>query len=100
DKGRSSAVNCILEASRAVSGQDTNLCDRGELENQADLLRHIVGNPFRPYPAPEFWPSTVTMLAQAMYEGQDCWFALHDALVESGHPELADHFTEGESHPK
>lgn len=64
------------------------------------LLRHIFGNPFRPYPAPESWSTTVTLLAQSMYEGQDCWFALHDALVDAGHLELAEHFKEGESHPK
>lgn len=64
------------------------------------LLRHIMGNPFRPYPAPEFWPSNVVLLAQALYEGQDCDYALHDALEEAGHPELAEHFRQREHHPK
>jgi hypothetical protein len=34
------------------------------------------------------------------YDGQDCAFALHDALLEAGHAELAEHFREGKSHPK
>lgn len=65
----------------------------------AELLRHIVGNPFRPYPAPPHWPAAVTDLAAALYNGSDCTFALHDALLEAGHAELAEHFRERE-HPK
>jgi len=66
---------------------------------QANLLRHIIGNPFRPYPAPPSWPSPVVKLADSLYAGEDCSFALHDALLEAGHPELAEHFREKE-HPK
>jgi hypothetical protein len=65
----------------------------------ADILRHICGNPFRPYPAPPSWHSVVVTLASALYAGEDCSFALHDALLESGHPELAEHFRE-KNHPK
>jgi hypothetical protein len=64
------------------------------------LLRHIIGNPLRPYPAPLSWPSTVVQLAESLYAGQDCAFALHDALLEAGHGELAEHFREEKSHPK
>jgi hypothetical protein len=66
---------------------------------QPVLLRHIIGNPFRPYAAPPSWPAPVVKLAEAMYAGEDCSFALHDALLEAGHPELAEHFREKE-HPK
>jgi hypothetical protein len=66
----------------------------------AQLLRHIIGNPFRPYPASPSWPSTVVQLAESLYAGQDCAFALHDALLEAGHAELAEHFREEKSHPK
>jgi len=66
----------------------------------AQFLRHIMGNPFRPYPAPPSWPSTVVQLAESLYAGQDCAFALHDALLEAGHAELAEHFREEKSHPK
>jgi hypothetical protein len=65
----------------------------------AALLRHFIGNPFRPYPSPPSWPSSVIELAQALYDRQPCHFALHDALLESGHSELAEHFKEPD-HPK
>jgi hypothetical protein len=39
-------------------------------------------------------------LAESLYAGQDCSFALHDALLEAGHAELAEHFREETSHPK
>jgi len=68
-------------------------------EEQTVLLRHIIGNPFRPHPTPDHWPSPVIQLAEALYKGQDCGFALHDALLETGHPDLAQHFQE-KDHPK
>lgn len=64
------------------------------------LLRHIFGNPFRPYPSPRSWPSTVVQLAESLYAGEDCAFALHDALLEAGHAELAEHFRQEQWHPK
>lgn len=67
---------------------------------QLELVRHIVGNPFRPYPITGRWPSDAIRLANAIYNGQDCGFALHDALLEAGHPELAEHFRQEQSHPK
>jgi hypothetical protein len=50
--------------------------------------------------APPSWPSTVVQFAGSLYAGQDCAFALHDALLEAGHAELAEHFREEKSHPK
>jgi len=73
---------------------------RDENAAQAHLLRHIIGNPFRPYHIPDHWPSTTVQLAQTLYNCQDCSFALHDALLEAGHPELAKHFQEEHLHPK
>jgi hypothetical protein len=64
------------------------------------LLRHIIGNPFRPYPAPPSWPTAVVALAEAIYNGADATFALHDALLEAGHPDLATHFHAEKEHPK
>jgi hypothetical protein len=61
---------------------------------QADILRHIMANPFRSYSRADYWPQAVVQLAEALYNGQDCSFALHDALIEAGHPELAAHFQE------
>jgi hypothetical protein len=63
-----------------------------------DLFRHVVGNPFRSHP--RSWPSTVVQLAESVSNGQDCAFALHDALLESGHAELAEHFLKEKWHPK
>jgi hypothetical protein len=62
------------------------------------LLRHIIGNPFRPH-TPQALPSAVGQLAESLYKGSDCSFALHDALLEAGHTELAEHFHEP-IHPK
>jgi len=74
--------------------------DATERQQQAILLGHFVGDPFRPIPAPARWPVTVLQLADALYHGQDCGFALHDALLESGHKNLADHFHQEQAHPK
>lgn len=67
---------------------------------QAELLRHIVGNPFRPRPERRPWPASVLALAEAVYAGQDCGFALHDALLEAGAPELAEHLRQSTEHPR
>jgi len=64
------------------------------------LIRHLFGNPFRPYPAPPAWPSTVVQLTESFCDGQDCGFALHDALLEAGHAELAEHIRQETWHPK
>jgi hypothetical protein len=66
---------------------------------QADLLRELAGNPFRPVAAPEDLPAAVRPLAEAVYAGEDCAFALHDALEETGHAELAEHFLSAD-HPR
>jgi hypothetical protein len=66
---------------------------------QADLLRELTGNPFRPVAAPQDLPAVVRQLAEALYAGEDCAFALHDALEEAGHAELAEHFLAA-GHPR
>jgi hypothetical protein len=72
----------------------------GEEREQATLLRDIFGNPFRPYPTAPFWSGAVLRLAEALYAGADCAFALHDALLEAGHADLAHHFHGRQWHPK
>jgi hypothetical protein len=99
DDIRESAMHAADNAAHARDTDYPRDADPAELGAQADLLRHIIGNPFRPYPAPPSWPSTVVQLAEPLYAGQDCAFALHDALLEAGHAELAEHFKEKE-HPK
>jgi len=69
-------------------------------KNQAYSLRHIVGNSFRRLPAQRHWPATVVQLARAFEDGQNCGFALHDALLDVGHADLADHFRQEQTHPK
>lgn len=65
----------------------------------ADLLRHIVGNPFRPVPPLERPSTTLSQLAEAVYAGESCAFALRDALLDAGHADLAEHF-QHDGHPK
>lgn len=67
---------------------------------ESELIRHIFGNPFRHYSAPPAWSATARQLAHAVYNGGNCGFALQDALLEAGQPELAEHFREEQSHPK
>ncbi|MBL8797174.1 MAG: serine/threonine protein kinase [Planctomycetia bacterium] len=38
------------------------------------------------------WSATVLELVQALRRGEDCQYALHDALIDQGHAELAVHF--------
>lgn len=65
----------------------------------ADLLRHIAGNPFRPFRKGDALPAAACRLAEALGAGEDCSFALRDALLEAGNVELAEHFQE-KTHPK
>jgi hypothetical protein len=71
-----------------------------ECREQLTVLRHIIGNPFRPYPASASWPSTVVQLAESLYNGVDCRLLLSEALEEVGHVELAEHFSKEQWHPK
>jgi hypothetical protein len=57
-----------------------------------DFLRWGVEVPFRSFAVPAPWPATVVQLAEALHAGQDCAFALRDALHEAGYPDLAEQF--------
>jgi hypothetical protein len=70
-----------------------------ESRAQAVLFAHILGDPFHPVAPPEEWPASVSQMAQALYEGIPCAFALHDALAEAGLTEWAEHFRSPD-HPK
>jgi hypothetical protein len=64
------------------------------------LISHILPDqPFR-RDRHEGWPAFVVQLAESLYAGTDCRLPLHDALLEAGHPELAEHFGAEEWHPK
>jgi hypothetical protein len=83
------------------AGQNAKRVVKADREHrQADLLRHIMGNPFRPYRSPSHWSSSIVTLAQTLHSGEDVVFALADALEEAGHPELAEHFRAEKDHPK
>jgi len=68
-----------------------------EARAQADLLREIAGNPFQNVEWPQL-PLTVVEMADALFAGADCAFALHDALLEAGQAELAEHFADPARH--
>lgn len=68
----------------------------GEEEALA-LVRHIFA--WQPRGTHAELPLTVVQLAEALYQGEDCAFALHDALLDAGMPDLAEHFREP-WHPK
>ncbi len=82
-----------------LRGPLTDSRSRAEAAKFCQLARHIFGNPFKPDPEGASWPSAVVKLAEASYAGEDCAFALRDALLEAGHPELAEHFAD-KDHPK
>lgn len=63
------------------------------------LLREIAGNPFQPCPPRRAWSATILMLAESLYEGEQCNHALRLALEKACEPELAKHFRAG-WHPK
>lgn len=70
-----------------------------EAEQQAELLRELLPGPEQPPAPPPEWSGAILRLAEALYGGEDCAFALHDALLEAGQPDLAAHFADG-VHPK
>jgi hypothetical protein len=76
--------------------------DADELAFQASLLRHIIGNPFRPSPPMSHVPPNVRQLAEAAYQqNRTAIGPLSDALLEAGLAELAGHFAYAQlGHPK
>src|SRR6516225_1300377 len=69
DTGRSAALNCMAETSRAVNDRDTNYCNPAEMHVQAVLLHDIFGNRFRPATLNSAWLTPkVKTLAQAIYD--------------------------------
>jgi hypothetical protein len=81
-----------------VVGDTHRMITHGE---QIAILHHILGNPFRPYEASHAWPEAVVALADSVYAGDHAArLPLHDALLEFGHPTLAEHFAAEAIHPK
>ena len=105
DTGRSAALNCMAETSRAISVRDTNQCDPAELQQQAAVLRCILGNPIHSVALDPAWQtSTVRQLAEAIYEDRafERMFVLGDALEDAGcsNDDILEHCREPVSHAK
>lgn len=82
----------------AVAADDPQLLEIERLE-QARLMREIMGNPFLPpLPRPDF-SAEIVAIAKTMYARMDGRPVLHEALVQAGHTDLADHF-KTLAHPK
>jgi hypothetical protein len=84
-----------------VTGPVTSFAPmRRNCSKQCRLLRHLFGNDGRRLPPVPHVPSLIMALAQAVYDGEECGFALADALEEVGEIGLAHHFREEPYHPK
>jgi hypothetical protein len=70
-----------------------------ECQAQADLVRHIFGNPFHPYTGPVPTQPAVVECALRLYRGEGFAADLQEALAGAGHLELAEHFSRPD-HPK
>jgi hypothetical protein len=97
-------------APEAAAGAGSAAARKAERAAQGDLMREIVGNPFRPVDLPSAWLSpTVTGLAAAAYEARDLpagrldnvrLAVLADALEEAGcdHIGMLNHCRQAGAH--
>jgi hypothetical protein len=91
--GNLASSSMAVEAVVRAGGPDADMY--AEFARQAQLLRCLLGNPFRPVPLDPYWlPENVVTLARTMYDLRD--FAamplLSDLLEESGCPaEVSEH---------
>lgn len=68
--------------------------------DQATLLRHIIGNPFR-LPHSVQWYARIKVIAQAIYDGEQHLVGpLSDMLRDDGFEGVADHLRSEAWHPK
>ncbi len=67
-----------------------------------EIIRHMIPNPFRPNPPLPHVSTTIRDLAEAVYQQDRVAIApLHDALLDAGLTELANHFRDTSAwHPK
>jgi hypothetical protein len=99
------AAHCSLYLERVHTAAEwaTRACKRGERSAeqaaQVSLVHHIFGNPFRPAALDRRPARPIPALAEALYAGDNCAFALHDALLDAGHADLALHFS-AHNHPR
>jgi hypothetical protein len=94
------APEAVRSAAWARFEEVMELTIQVERQQQADLLRELTGDPFAVESPAGPWSDSVIQLAESLYVGEDCAFALHDALLESGWEEAAAHFAiPGNYHP-
>lgn len=98
------AIEIAEATARAGAALSEHLADQekeweAEQARRASLVREIFGNPFRVIYQQVPFPAIIVRLADASYAGEDCSFALRDALLEAGNAWLADHFKD-KDHPK
>jgi hypothetical protein len=82
-KSRKPTADESVQRARSILATAFSITNRAASSPFATCQTAILGNPFRPYPAPDHWPSIVVQLAEALYNGENCTFALHDALLET-----------------
>jgi hypothetical protein len=87
------------EVDRVYRGAAWEVAWEAARKTHAAFVLHSFGNPFRACPTIAALPTPVVNLAGGLYNGEDCAFALHDALLEAGHLDLAEHFRKPD-HPK
>jgi hypothetical protein len=90
------------DIAQATVGAQPHAVQEADRRYQAALLRHIIGNPFRSESSLPQVPPVVRGLAESVYrQDQAAIGPLHDALLEAGLTEQADHFRDAaEWHPK
>jgi len=97
------AVYSAVDADTFISKIITCHLDEPELHLEkaahADLIRHIFGSPFRRTRRPAIRQLHIARMAKRLYEGEGSANELRQALSDSGHHELADHFARPD-HPK
>jgi hypothetical protein len=87
DTGGSASGNAPNEAARALSFNNHNHCEEGELRQQSNLLRCIFGNPFRLVFLDSAWLTpNVVSLAHTIYDDRafERMSILGDAIEETG----------------
>jgi hypothetical protein len=94
------AAESAASARGAEGGQRHEDVVHREKITQASLIRELCGNLFGPNSLPSVWPPKIVRLAESLYAGDGTGDALHHALGNAGHTELAEHFRLEEWHPK
>jgi hypothetical protein len=94
------AADSAASARAAELGARQEAIVQKERTVQAQLLRDICGNLFKPHSRSARWSPAVLRHAKAQYSDNHSVTALGKALADAGRTELSEHFTEQPAHPK